>query len=1039
MPESKLIWKKVGTKSNTALTICVIVFFVQITIFALDPNRKIGQFHHTSWTAKNGAPSQISDLAQTSDGYLWIGSALGLFRFDGITFELFQPPDGTVLPSNNIYSLMPTPDGGLWISFRPTGIGFLKDGKLRIFSRPEELPKSQVYSFARTNDGKIWAGTHTGLALYNGEGWTEIGAEMDFQPSRVRKMFVDRDGTLWISTDETMYFLPSGAVKFEHFSTDGSYALDIAQAKDGRLWVSKFPKQISPLNSPNSPQNSANPEITTDAWEIIFDRDGSLWTASSTQIKRIFPERFSSEKVSENDSRVEVFRESDGLSGSFVNNILEDREGNIWVGTTKGLDRFRYSPVIPVYLPVGVQKLTLAAVENGDIWAGSASADVFVHIQDGQNDVLMNKPKEIYASSYYRDEKNVYWWGMQGGILRQNGDERQFFPQPKDLKPDWIWEVFRGEDDGGFWVNFGDEGLIYFKDGVWERRKMPEGLPNRGPSASFEDSQKRIWLGYTENRVFVLDGENVRGFTSTEGLEIGRIKVIRGRNSTIWCGGETGLAVLIGEKFHTVKADGKSFGAVSGIVETENGDLWLNEIHGIVQISADEVRKLLADPEYSVKFRLFNYEDNLPGGTQMNFTVSTAIEATDKRLWFATDNGLAVIDPQKIEKNNVPPPVVIKSVTIGENVRQAVPEMVFPAGTTNLQISYTALSFSIPERVHFKFRLENFENDWREAGTRRDAFYTNLSPGKYRFHVIAANNDGVWNENGAILEFEILPLFYQTRWFLILCLAILGGILILGFVWRVRQVQSRLKMSYEERLSERTRIAQDLHDTLLQGMVGVSMQFDVVVNKIPAESPVKSRLERMREMMKQIIDEGRNTVNGLRSPEKNESLPDLEKDFYRINRKLNDGEKTNFKVITNGIYKPICPLIHDEIYFICHEALANAFRHSQATEIKAEIDYGKNELTVRIKDNGFGIEPLILKNGRKDHWGLAGMKERAEKIGANLQIESQNGIGTEIELTISNNIAFETEKKHFYKFWFNKFKPAKVIEAEFESKNSNEK
>lgn len=300
-------------------------------------------------------------------------------------------------------------------------------------------------------------------------------------------------------------------------------------------------------------------------------------------------------------------------------------------------------------------------------------------MQDGQIKSVVLVSADSSASSVNRAESNDFWWGAQGGTVHQQKQNFKLFPQPAEMKKDWMWEVFRAGDDGGLWVKFGDVGLVYFKDGIWERRKTPAGLPDRGPSASFEDQQRRIWLGYTENRVYVLDGERIQGYSSKDGFEIGRIKVIRGRGMNLWFGGELGLAVFKNNRFYTVKTDGKPFGTVSGIVATETGDLWLNEAHGIVNIPADEIRQLNENPDYAVKYRMYDYEDNLPGGPQMNFTVSTAVEATDGRLWFATDNGLALIDPARLEKNNEQPPVIIKSVLADEKLYQAI-------GATHLKL-----------------------------------------------------------------------------------------------------------------------------------------------------------------------------------------------------------------------------------------------------------------------------------------------------------------------------------------------------------------
>lgn len=1022
-------------------------FFLACTFAkALDRDRTINQFHHTAWTARDGAPSQITALEQTEDGYLWIGSSLGLFRFDGVTFERYQPPDGRQLPSYNIYALMATPDGGLWISFRPSGLGFLKDGQLKIFSRPEEMPKTQVYRFARTPDGRIWAGTHDGLVLFNGAGWDEIGADWNFEPNSVRTMFTDRAGTLWVSKVNSVDFLPLGANVFQTLGKQDKPVMQFAQARDDQIWAVKNDTSSSPISiaAPLSVPNSSAAAVKKSfpsftAWGLLFDRDGGLWIGGGNDVRRIrFPEQLEPEKIRDNDRRIEIFDEKNGLSNNSAFSFFEDREGSIWVITMAGLDRFRYSAIVPVALHSALKKLTLVAGERGDVWAGSAIAtEPFFRLRDGRPETV-SAPNMMLASSIYRAGDGTLWWGVLGGILRQQNSDFKFFPQPKEMQPEWMWEVIRAGNDGGLWINFGDEGLIYFKDGVWERRKPPDGLPDRGPSASFEDEQKRIWLGYTENRVCFLDGEKVQCYKSANGIAIGRIKVIRGRGENFFFGGELGLAFFKDDKFYTVKTDDKPFGAVSGIIVTENGDVWLNEIHGIVNIPADEIRRLNENPEYAVKYRLYDFQDNLPGAPQMNYTVSTAVEATDGRLWFATDNGLALIDPARLEKNAVPPPVVIKSVIADEKNYQAAPNTNFPAGTANLQINYTAASLSIPSRVVFKYRLENFETDWREAGNRREAFYTNLGPGKYRFRVIAANNDGVWNEQGAILEFEVLPMFYQTNWFLLVCFAAFCVLVWAIYQWRLYLVKSRLHLLYEERLAERTRIAQDLHDTLLQGIVSVSMHLETAFNKLPPDSPAKSRLERMREMMRQIIEEGRNTVNGLRSSGRLGD-GDLEREFSRLSQQLNGHGKTTFRLAAEGAKRAFQQTIYDEIYHICREALANAFHHSKASSIEVEMEYAKSFFKVLIRDDGIGIDEHVLKTGREGHWGLSGMKERAEKIGAELKVYSRTGRGTEVELIVPSRVAFAPEFSAPNGSWRHKIFPPKNSAAVTGNGGENEK
>lgn len=985
-----------------------ILFFLlssSLQISALDRQRSISQFHHTSWTVKDGAPSQITALAQTSDGFVWIGSALGLYRFDGVRFEQYSP-EGVKLPANNIYALLATSDGGLWISFRPSGLGFLKDGKLKVFTHPEELPKSQVYCFAQTNDGRIWAGTPDGLTYFNGAGWTPAGEDRNFNPGRVRSFFVDRDGNLWVSKDDSIAFLPSGAQTFQESETNENVALQIAQDLTGRLWITGYNNVPRSKDSFNLVFGQKISKIYAYTGQMLIDRDGSLWfSEESSGIRRIsYPEKIDLETVNLNDPIVQSFSKKDGLSGEVARKFLEDREGNIWVGSMNGLDRFRYSPIAPVKLPDDFHQLTLVAGENGEIWIASAGKKTILRV--GKTNSPPFELSETRISSFFRDAGGDIWWGGHGGIFHQRDGKIKYFPRPEDFKPDFIWEVFRGDGDGGVWVNYGDEGLIYFKDGVWSRRKPPEGLPNRGPSASFHDERGRIWLGYTENRVFVLDNGQVKGYLSKDGIEVGRIKVIRGRGDNIWVGGELGLGFLKGDRFHTVSANGEQLETISGIIETASGDLWLNTNKGIFSISSSEIARLKDNPDHKVNYRLFNFEDNLPGNPQMNYTVATAVEASDGKLWFATDSGLAQIDPANLTKNPLPPPTVIKSIQADEKLYHLGQDLVFPAGTQNLRIDFTGLSLSVPERVQYKYRLEGLESVWRDGGNHREAYYTNLAPGKYRFQVVSANNDGIWNNNGAVVELTILPEFYQTRWFLLLCLALCLFLFWLGYKWRVHQLRERLNFQFQERLSERTRIARDLHDTLLQGFVSAKMQLYAEVHDLPPETPKNKRLRDVYELLGELIEEGRNTVKDLRTAEYDD-FTDFEQEFLAVKEEFDFDQRIDFRIVTRGKPRLLHPLVSNELLNLGREALINSFLHAHANRIEVEIEYTAKNLRLMIRDNGCGINSQILEKGREGHWGLTGMRERAEKIKAKIRIWSRINLGTEIEVFVPQQVAFK--------------------------------
>jgi signal transduction histidine kinase len=347
-----------------------------------------------------------------------------------------------------------------------------------------------------------------------------------------------------------------------------------------------------------------------------------------------------------------------------------------------------------------------------------------------------------------------------------------------------------------------------------------------------------------------------------------------------------------------------------------------------------------------------------------------------------------------------------------------------PPNTKNLELQYAALSLTAPERVRFRYKLEGYDADWRGPLSARSATYTNLPPRDYRFQVIASNNDGVWNEEGAALEFTIVPAFHQTRAFFLLCAAAAGCLVWAGYRWRIRQVRSRLQLQFRERLAERTRIAQELHDTLLQGFLSASMQLHVAVDHVPAETADKRRLNRVLELMRSVIEEGRNAVKGLRSSPG--CHDDLEEAFSRVGEELDAKEGIGFRVIGEGQARPLHAVIRDEVYRIGREAVINAFQHSGANRIEVEVEFAAKGLRVTVRDDGRGIDPQLLESGREGHWGLAGMRERAKSIGARLKVWSRALGGTEIELSVPSCIAFRAQSRPWPWAWLARLYPGRT-------------
>ena len=815
-------------RAVTAVERCAAVLLLMATVcvgaFALDRDRGIAQFYSTFWSEKDGAPSQISALAQTQDGYLWIGSERGLFRFDGVKFEEYSPPPGVNLPSHSIYSLMATPDGGLWIAFEPNGVGFYKDGSLTVFSRPEQHPDSPVHCFARDLDGRIWAGTETGLVFRQDDRWIAAGQDWNLTQEMIRYVFVDREGTLWAATDKRIVYLKRGAKRFELGGPVGDAVSTLAQAPNGQVWLADDglhearPVPADARDSTASGPSIAEPGIR----ELLFDKDGALWmTREDLGIVRIRdPGKLEARKYGSGDRELESFGPKEGFPAGYAYKILEDHEGNIWVGCSNGLIRFRHNQVVPIALPQGYDRLTLLTGRQGDLWVGTINDKPLLKIR---GESMTPEAGGTIVSSVLRDANGDVWWGSRTGIWRQRDSAFTYFLLPKDAEPGRMWDLMPSSDGHGFWVKLDDDGLVRFDNGTWNLHDWPRGVPSvggtfkYGPSASFRDSSGRFWLGYTSGQIFLVDREHPTEYSQKDGVDLGRIKVIRGPADHIWAGGELGLEFFSAGRFFKVQpADGVPFGAVSGIIETPDTGLWLNEMKGIVQIPPEEIQQVLADPSHRVACRRFDYLDGLPGTPQMTYTNSTAARTADGRLWFATDSGLVWIDPAHLTTNPIPPPVSITYITSPNGGLAISGPIRYPAGTHAVEIGYAGLSLSIPERVQFRYKLEGVDTDWQNVGTRRQAYFDNLGPGFYRFRVIACNNDGVWNNTGAELDFSIAPAYWQTNWFRGVCVAAFALLLWMLFQFRMRGIRLRseqlalMNSKLEAQIAENARLYSNL-------------------------------------------------------------------------------------------------------------------------------------------------------------------------------------------------------------------------------------
>jgi signal transduction histidine kinase len=683
----------------------------------------------------------------------------------------------------------------------------------------------------------------------------------------------------------------------------------------------------------------------------------------------------------------------------------------------------------------------LAADNQGGLWAAGIGPQVLLKIRD---DRVVTQLRDRYVDCIYRDPKGVLWFATPWSIFRLANEQLQTSKskqEPIAYTYDRSMTIGHGlmlrridlpiasgisvslqsrvkaitqDRVGRLWISM-DSGTYRLDRSGWTSL-VSLGGPQGTATAEFTDSAGRIWFGFI-NTIAMLDGDKVRIFSGKDGIRSGAVTSIQGQAKNIWIGGESGLEVFDGHSFKAVSpSDGASFGGVSGIVIDAKDGLWFAENRGIVHIRETQLKQ---PGSGKVKFESFSLLDGLTAELRGSLASPSAAQTTDGRIWFATTKGLAWIDPNRIVRNAVPPPVLVESVTANDKRYSPSDLLRLPPRTRNLQITYAATSLTIPERVRFRYKLEGQDKEWQDAGTRREAFYTNLDPGSYRFRVIACNNDGVWNDVGATLQFVVLPAFDQTAWFRIFCLVALAGCLWLLYLLRLKRATAQVQQRLSVRLEERVRIARELHDTLLQGFQGLVLRFDSVMKTIPEGHPARNLMGKVLDRADEVLLEGRERVHDLRQDEI--SANELPERLAICGEELRQDYAIRFSLSVIGSQQSLDAMVGNEVYRIGQEALTNAFQHSRSSKIEVEITYDHSRLRLRIRDDGVGINHDVLHRGRDGHWGLPGMRERSQKIGGQLRIWSQEGAGTEIELTVPGAIAYPLHSKKLRWHWVKSF------------------
>ncbi len=755
------------------------------------------QVDHDSWTFKDGAPAEVSCLAQTNDGFLWLGGPEGLFRFDGTRFEPFSSPFGDRLLSTHLYTLFASPSGGLWIGYSAGGFSFLDKGRVTNYAR--EI--GTVRYFAQDRDGIVWAGSTNGLWRFDHSGWQHIGVEWNAPAGHVAEVGFDSQGILWalvgafLAPKDLIYLMPGT----RHFKTAAGNLL-----VEAFTWQPDQTVLTAPVTPGASGSGKGSAERVPAAYPVtsknlqMVDRNNSVWVSPTDKpvVMRIPKDSLRNDPNTAPPAGSETYN-----INPFRMAELVDREGNIWFGDSRGIHRLFYTPLIRQELPKqmpGSEDFAVVADDNGAVWISFNTGNT---LKADLDHVLGSKAEHrlprVTSSFAYRAPDKTFWFSGKGCLWHLVGKDfiRVNFP-PEMVNQSEFLQTIAEDQRGGIWVSFGRGAFYRLADGRWTPYGGRNDLPKTGRIVvAFTDSLGRVWFGNVNGQLAVLDGDRVRVFRSSDDLQVGNITAIYGRGPEIWIGGEFGLEQFDQGRFHKIAAlDDTWLRGISGIVETANGDLWLNAISGIFHIRKAEISEALKDSAYRVKGEHFDRREGVSGVASQVHPLPTAIEGTDGRLWFAFRNGVVWLDPAAYsEKRTVPPPITIQSVSADDKFYAPSSRLSLPAHTSSVQISYTAVSLADPEAIRSRYELQETDKDWHELATAAPVTYRNLPPGSYHFSVEASDTNGVWSGAPTTMGFTLLPAFYQTTWFRGLCALAFFMLLWAGYQMRVHQLQEQEK------------------------------------------------------------------------------------------------------------------------------------------------------------------------------------------------------------------------------------------------------
>jgi signal transduction histidine kinase/ligand-binding sensor domain-containing protein len=920
-------------------------------------------------------------IVQDRRGYLWVGTDAGLFRFDGTRFTTSDEINDKPLPKIAVTAVCLGRDGTIWVGFADnSAVRRIRDGRVEVL--PRANAPGLISDLVEDAHGAIWAVGDGVMYKYDGTNWRKVILTAAGRDARVRQVYLRRNGHLMAGTWLGAFEQTEPAGTFDRISTHVSWG--VTEDAHGTVWTTDIADGFRRADASPSGQHFGA------GYRVIFDRSGNLWVATfGAGLWRVsVDDRNSGRLVDRAGLRT-------GLSSDLIQVVFEDRDGNIWAGTSGGLHRLTRRKLTPIE-DLGYAIALTPAAPSG-MWVGRTTGVVRFVRQDGhwsQAQVVSQHPD---VRSLYDDHRGTLWVGATEGLFRFVDGRLTPVALPARSRPQVT--SISPAPDGSLWL--GDGAWLFRWDGS---RLTPFDQARDGALARITyvqlDRSGRLWVGFESGQLGFLDPH---GSFHLLGIEQGFDPrahdaihtVIEDDDGNVWVCSSGGLGRFREDRFTTIgRQNGLPGDQVWSVLVDSAHRLWLSVDRGLVSLDRSEFETAVSHPDYRVHYRLYDTLDGLAGGA---FGHVSSVKADDDTLWFIQGGGLTRLSPEEIrdDRASVLAPLYIESVLAANERMPSPPQhMSFPHGTGRLQISYTALALSSPNKIRFRYRLVGADADWVNAGTQRAAFYTNLAPGNYQFQVEASAEEGIWNTSKALWTFSIRPAFYQTAWFYVVCLT--AVLLALWGVWRFRI--GLVKRQFSMVLAERARLSRELHDTLLQSLVGVVLQLEPIAKTVVAEPVVaRTQIVRVRRQVEAYIREARESIKNLRSPLlKVRNLATALKEF---GEEAVAPTSAAFSVVVTGSMPSLAPDVEMELFRIGQEAITNAVRHAGAAHIELTLSFSDGAVELRLSDDGcgFNYQPRAAQD---DHYGLITMRERAEELHGELTIFAAVGRGTVVRAII---------------------------------------